>query len=87
MRTEKNPFFVLFTLTLAGLYFFVTGVIGWQVSGQNTIFIGGQWIDGPVWTQIGVGLVCFGGALFAYSRAARDPRLRGGRRAAMRAGE
>jgi hypothetical protein len=71
-----NAFYALFTLTLAGLYFFVTGVIGWQVGGGNPIFIGGQWIDGPAWTQIGVGLACFGGAAFAYSRAARDPRLR-----------
>jgi hypothetical protein len=71
----KNAFQVLFTLTLAGLYFFVTGIIGWQVRGHNPIVIGGQWIDGPAWVQVGVGLACFGGALLAYTRTRRDPRL------------
>jgi hypothetical protein len=71
----KNPFYGLFTFVLAGLYFFVTGAIGWQVSGHNPIFIGGRWIDGPVWSQLGIGLACFGVAAFAYSRAVRDPRL------------
>ena len=45
--------------------------IGGQVSGHNPIFIGGRWIDGPVWSQLGVGLACFGVAAFAYSRAVR----------------
>ena len=67
----RNSFHAL----LAGLYFSVTGAIGWQVSGHNPLFIGGRWIDGPVWSQLGVGLACFGFAAFAHNRAVRDPRL------------
>jgi hypothetical protein len=72
----KNSFHAFFTLVLIGLYFFVTGAIGWQIASHNPIFIGGRWIDGPVWSQLGVGLACFGAAAFAFSRAVRDPRLR-----------
>jgi len=71
----SNPFFGVFTFTLAGLFFFVTGAIGWKTGNHNPIFIGGRWVDGVIWSQVGIGLACFAVAAVAYLFASRDPRL------------
>jgi hypothetical protein len=73
---RNNPFAGTFTFTLAGLFFFVTGVIGWKTGNHNPIFVGGQWVEGPVWSQVGIGLGCLAIAAIAFRFASRDPRLR-----------
>lgn len=73
----RNPFFVLFTFGFFGAFAVVTGSIGWKPIRDGGAFVGrGLWVDGPIWSQIAVGVACFVVALFAYRRASRDPRLR-----------
>ncbi len=73
---HRNPFYALFTFTLAGVFFLVTGAIGWQPIKNNSVFFGGRWVEGPIWSQIGIGVVCVALAAIFYRVASRDPRLR-----------
>ena len=45
----------VFSVGFAGLLFFVSGVIGWDLSRSHGLFRGTTWVDGPVWWQIGLG--------------------------------
>jgi hypothetical protein len=45
----------VFSVGFAGLLFFVSGVIGLDLSHSHGLFRGTQWMDGPVWWQIGLG--------------------------------
>ena len=45
----------VFSVGFAGLVFFVSGIIGWDLSHSHGLFRGTKWVDGPVWWQIGVG--------------------------------
>jgi hypothetical protein len=46
----------LFSVTAAGLLFFVAGLIGWDLSYSHGWFQGTKWVDGPVWWEVGLGL-------------------------------
>ena len=73
----RNPFYALFTFALFGAFFLVTGAIGWKlIKGGGAFLGGGRWVDGPIWSQIGMGVACCVIAAFAYRFASRDPRLR-----------
>jgi hypothetical protein len=45
----------VFSVGFAGLLFFVSGVIGWDLSHSHGWFRGTKWVDRPVWWQIGLG--------------------------------
>ena len=38
-----------------GLFFFVSGLIGWDLSSSHEWFQGTKWVAGPVWWQVGLG--------------------------------
>jgi hypothetical protein len=72
----RNSFYALFTFTLFGAFFLVTGTIGWKPIKEGGAFLGrGRWVDGPIWSQVAMGLGCFVVAAIAYRFASRDPRL------------
>ena len=76
---RRNSFFAFFTLTLAGLFLSITGAIGWEPIKRDGPFLIGRWVDGPLWSQIGVGVACLIGAAIAFRYAAREARLRAAR--------
>jgi multisubunit Na+/H+ antiporter MnhB subunit len=39
----------------AGLLFFVSGLIGWDLRYSRGWFQGTKWVDGPIWFQVGLG--------------------------------
>lgn len=73
---KRNAFFGFFTLTLVGLFFAITGAIGWEPRGRDGLFMRGRWVDGPLWDQIGLGIACLIGAAIAFRYASRAARLR-----------
>jgi hypothetical protein len=40
---------------VAGLLFFVSGLIGWDLRYSHGWFQGTKWMDGPVWFEVGIG--------------------------------
>ena len=73
----RNPFYAFFSLVLFGSLFLATGAIGWTPVRGAEVFVGrGRWVDGPIWSQIWMGLACLAGAAVAYRLASRDARLR-----------
>ena len=76
---RRNSFFAFFTLTLAGLFLSITGAIGWEPIKRDGLFFSGRWVDGPLWSQIGIGVACLIGAAIAFQYAAREARLRAAR--------
>lgn len=72
----RNSFYAFFTFALFGAVFLVTGAIGWEPIKDGGVFLGrGRWVDGPIWSQVGIGAVCLVAAAIAYRFASRDPRL------------
>ncbi len=47
----------VFSTAAVGLLFSVAGVVGWDLRHGHGWFQGTTWVDGPVWWQIGVGVV------------------------------
>jgi hypothetical protein len=45
----------VFSIGAAGLLFFVSGIIGWDLSHSRGWFQGTKWVGGPVWWQIVLG--------------------------------
>jgi len=45
----------VFSVCFAGLLFFVSGVIGWDLSRSLGLVRGTKWVDGPMWWQIALG--------------------------------
>jgi hypothetical protein len=74
--TVRSPFYALFTFGLFGSLFLVTGAVGWRITKRNDLFFSGDWIEGPVWSQVAIGAACLVVAAVAYQFASRDPRLR-----------
>ena len=66
----------VFSATAAGLLFFVSGVIGWDLSYSHGWFQGTKWVDGPVWWEVGVGLILLLLAGFWARRVPLPPALR-----------
>ena len=50
-----NQYQNVISATAIGLLFFVSGLLGWDLSYSHGWFQGTQWVDGPVWWQIGLG--------------------------------
>jgi hypothetical protein len=64
----------VFSAGAAGLLFFVSGLIGWDLSHSRGWFGGAKWVDGPVWWQIGLG---FGLLLPIFLARRVSPRVAG----------
>ena len=45
----------VFSVGFLGLLFFVSGIVGWDLSHSHGWFRGTKWVDGPVWWQIALG--------------------------------
>jgi hypothetical protein len=43
------------TAVAIGLLFFVSGLVGWDLSYSHGWFQGTKWVEGPVWWQVGLG--------------------------------
>ena len=60
-----------------GLSLTIAGAIGWDVSQAHGLFQGMQWVDGPIWWQIGLGGALLALAVFlarrVSPRATRSP--------------
>lgn len=72
----RSPFYGFFTFTLVGLFFMITGAIGWIPERGGGVLSGGRWVAGPVWSQVGFGVACLAVAAIALRFVLRDPRLR-----------
>jgi hypothetical protein len=46
----------VFSVGAAGLLFFVSGLIGWDLSHSHGWFQGTKWAEGPIWWEAAVGL-------------------------------
>jgi hypothetical protein len=44
------------TAAAAGLWFTIAGAIGWELKDSHGWFRGTEWVDGPVWWQLGLGV-------------------------------
>jgi hypothetical protein len=56
-RRSSAAYSRMFSAFAAGLFFLVTGVIGWDIRYLHGLFAGGKWVDAPIWWQIGLGAV------------------------------
>ena len=56
------------TVAVLGLWLTVAGGIGWDLSTANGLLRGTQWVDGPVWWQIGMGVPLMALAVFMGRR-------------------
>jgi protein-S-isoprenylcysteine O-methyltransferase Ste14 len=45
----------VFSVGFAGLLFFISGLVGWDLKDSHGWFQGAKWVEGPVWWQIGLG--------------------------------
>ena len=66
----------VFSVGFAGLLFFVSGVIGWDLSYSHGWFHGTTWVDEPVWWQIGFGAALLALAVFWARRVPMPPAVR-----------
>jgi hypothetical protein len=65
----------VFSVGFAGLLFFGAGLIGWDLKYSHGWFQGTQWVDGPVWWQIGLGAALLLLAIF-WARRVPPPATR-----------
>jgi hypothetical protein len=67
------------TAVVFGLLFFVSGLVGWDLSYSRGWFQGTKWVDGPVWWQVGfgAGLLLLAGFLVRRVPARPTPSRRG----------
>ena len=63
----------VFSVGAGGLLFFVSGIIGWDLSRSHGWFRGTKWVDGPIWWQIALGAVLLSLAAF-WARRVPAPR-------------
>lgn len=47
----------VFSTAAVGLPFTVAGMIGWDLSRGHGWFQATRWVEGPIWWQVGVGIV------------------------------
>lgn len=46
----------MFSAFAAGAFLFISGSIGWNVGHMHGSFQGSRWADGPIWSQIALGV-------------------------------
>jgi H+/Cl- antiporter ClcA len=61
----------VFSTAAIGLLFTVAGVIGWDLRHGHGWFQGTTWVDGPVWWQVGTGVVSLMLSVFFARRVSR----------------
>jgi len=47
----------VFSVGFGGLLFFVSGLLGLDLSRSHGLFQGATWVEGPVWWQVGLGSI------------------------------
>jgi hypothetical protein len=50
-----NEYQRVISAAIFGLFLFVSGLIGWDLSYSHEWFQGTKWVDGLVWWQVGLG--------------------------------
>jgi hypothetical protein len=75
---STNSYQAVISTAAAGLLFFVSGTIGWDLSNSRGFFKGTRWVDGPIWWQMGLGAALL---LLAtvWARRITPPKARGRR--------
>jgi hypothetical protein len=63
----------VFSVGFAGLLFFISGLIGWDLSHSRGWFEGTKWVEGPLWWQIGFGAVLLLLAIYWARRVPAPP--------------
>ena len=56
------------TVGVFGLWLTAAGAIGLDLSNVHGFFQGTKWVDGPIWWQVGIGVVLLGVAVFLARR-------------------
>lgn len=56
------------TVGVFGLWLTVAGAIGLDLSHVHGFFQGTRWVDGPIWWQVGIGVVLLAVAVFLARR-------------------
>ena len=53
----------VFSTAAAGLFLFIAGLMGWDLSHSHGVFEGTRWVEGAVWWQVilGLGLLLLAG--------------------------
>ena len=62
----------VFSVGFAGLLFLVAGLIGWDLKHSHGWFQGTNWVDGPIWPQVGLGVGLLALAIF-WARRVPSP--------------
>lgn len=65
----------VFSVGAVGLLYFVSGLIGWDLSYIRGWFQGTKWVEGPIWWQVGLGLAGLLLAGYWARHASRPARL------------
>src|SRR5687767_10324250 len=66
----------VFSVGFAGLLFFISGLVGWDLKSSHGWFQGTRWADGPIWWQIGLGAGLLLLAVFWARRVPTPPLMR-----------
>jgi quinol-cytochrome oxidoreductase complex cytochrome b subunit len=76
MASPRNAFAFVFTMTLAAIFFIVTGLIGYRpparLSLDRSMWQNGTWSDGIVLPQIALGIVLLAAAAIVARRINRQ---------------
>ena len=68
--SSRHQYQRVFSATAAGLLFFISGLIGWDLRYSHGWFAGAKWVDRLVWWEVGLGAALL---LLAYFWARRLP--------------
>jgi protein-S-isoprenylcysteine O-methyltransferase Ste14 len=71
MWYSLNPFAYAFSFTAAMLLFLGAGTVGYNLSTRDRFLTHTAWTDGPIWWEMGAGVVCALIAAVAWHRAMR----------------
>lgn len=73
-RRKGGPLSLAFTFTLVALVWLVAGYYGYRLHRRSSFFVGTQWADGVIWSQIWAGLVAAVAAGCFWRRGLREIR-------------
>jgi hypothetical protein len=71
-KPMRRPVPLACSATLGAVLFLATGVRGYTLSRHDAFVAGTHWTDGPIWSQITVGLVLLAAAVWLWRRALRS---------------
>jgi hypothetical protein len=71
MWYSRNPFHYAFGFTAATFLFLGAGTLGYHLSARDRFLTHTAWANGPIWWEMGAGVVCALVAAVAWHRAIR----------------